>query len=493
MGVLYLSRIVGDNINDADFHIGKHIKYEIDQINNKITVVMTNEATNNRVAQTTVRSGKIVPVIDIKTKEVKEFFEKNSNVEVSIYKGRIIFTVKQVISTKIIQFKKKSYSIAMPVGTFAKAVGWDQTSIFDLFNLSSTENNCSEIKDELNNKVAKTLKLLSLFSGIGAFEKALTRQFISYEVVNYCEIDKFASKAYSIIHNIPESLNLWDVKNVSKTNFQEPIDAMTWGFPCTDLSSSGKQKGFIDEQGNLTRSGLYYEGIRIIREIKPKYSIIENVKALISSKFNKEFTMILDDLKDAGYNSYWTCYNASDFGVAQHRERVVIISVRKDIDTNTFSFSHTAEEPVRLKDCLETKNIDTSYYVKQSVLDKFKEKIVIKNKTRIITVGQVSSSNSQGGKVYSIYGVFPTLCACTHGYALGYIQVDNLIRQLMPIECARLMGFDDIDIYKCKKAKISDTQLYKMLGNSIVVYILESFSKKLFIDYRKDSEDYCLV
>jgi len=71
------------------------------------------------------------------------------------------------------------------------------------------------------------LKVLSLFSGIGAFEKALTRLDIDYEVVNYCEIDKYASWAYSVIHNIPEDKNLWDVRKVDTNKLPRDIDLMT--------------------------------------------------------------------------------------------------------------------------------------------------------------------------------------------------------------------------------------------------------------------------
>ena len=86
---------------------------------------------------------------------------------------------------------------------------------------------------------------------------------------------------------------------------------MTWGFPCVDISVAGRQKGFIDEDGNKTRSGMYYEGIRILREKKPALSIVENVKALTSKKFKNEFDMVLKDLDEAGYNTYWKILNAN--------------------------------------------------------------------------------------------------------------------------------------------------------------------------------------
>lgn len=79
------------------------------------------------------------------------------------------------------------------------------------------------------------IKLLSLFSGIGAFEKALENIGIDYQLVNYCEIDKFASKSYSLIHNVDESKNLKDVTKVDTSTLPNDIDLITYGFPCQDI------------------------------------------------------------------------------------------------------------------------------------------------------------------------------------------------------------------------------------------------------------------
>lgn len=82
------------------------------------------------------------------------------------------------------------------------------------------------------------MKLLSLFSGIGAFEKALDREHIDYELVNYCEIDKYASKAYAAVHGVSEDLNLKDVTKID-TSALKDVDLITYGFPCQDLSQAG--------------------------------------------------------------------------------------------------------------------------------------------------------------------------------------------------------------------------------------------------------------
>ena len=142
-------------------------------------------------------------------------------------------------------------------------------------------------------------KVLSLFSGIGAFEKALENIDEPFELVNYCEIDKYASKSYSLIHGVPEELNLVDVTKVDTSKLPNDISIVTYGFPCQDISISGKQKGFTNEDGSLTRSGLFFEALRIIEDTKPLIAIAENVKALVSKKFTKEFQIVLDSLEAA--------------------------------------------------------------------------------------------------------------------------------------------------------------------------------------------------
>ncbi len=123
------------------------------------------------------------------------------------------------------------------------------------------------------------LNVLSLFSGIGAFEKALDKLKIDYKLLNYCEIDKYAGKSYSLIHKVDESKNLKDVTKINALDITDRIDLITYGFPCQDISLAGKGKGFRDSDGNLTRSGLFFEASRIIDDYRPKFAIAENVKA----------------------------------------------------------------------------------------------------------------------------------------------------------------------------------------------------------------------
>lgn len=190
-----------------------------------------------------------------------------------------------------------------------------------------------------------------------------------WELVNFCEFDKYATKSYCAIHNVDESLNLGDITKVDETALDD-FNMMTWGFPCTDISVAGKQKGFIDEDGEKTRSGMYYEGIRILREKKPALSIIENVKNLTGKRFKNEFEMVLSDLDDAGYNTYYQVLNAKNYGVPQNRERVFIISIRKDLDNGKFKFPEPFDNGLRLKDLLEDE-VDEKFYISDEKVERF--------------------------------------------------------------------------------------------------------------------------
>lgn len=214
------------------------------------------------------------------------------------------------------------------------------------------------------------IKYLSLFSGIGAFEKAMQNLRIPYDLVGYCEIDKHASKSYSLIHHVPESKNFGDITKIDETKLPKDIDFISYGFPCQDISIAGNLKGFEDEEGNKTRSGLFFDALRIITHThtQPQFAIAENVKNLTSARFKKEFDIVLRSLEEAGYNNYWKVLDASDYGIPQHRERVFIVSIRKDVDHGLFRFPDSMELKTKMIDLLEDK-VDDKYFLSEAMWD----------------------------------------------------------------------------------------------------------------------------
>lgn len=412
---------------------------------------------------------------------------------------------------------------------------------------------------------------------------------------------------------------------------------MTWGFPCQDISIAGKMKGIKEGE---TRSGLYYEGYKILKEKLPKISIIENVKNLTCKRFKNEFESILKDLSDLGYTNYWQVLNAKDYGIPQNRERVFIISIRND--KGSFSFPKKIPLELKLKDILENV-VDEKYYLSDKAIGRLIKKnnkliktnenpeisscIIagyhkmdgrnnqyIADKNKVERIGGIYDDEihkRQAGGIYDTEGISPTLTTMfpggnkqpfilvkentKKGYAearvgdsINYSYANNLkkrgrvgkevsqtllttpniavlentdkliclnnkdkkwsiqdriydpegiyssvtasnfrsniaerkmfnsynnkeikdiaptqtancgnsyssaavlisedgksfmrIRKLTPLECWRLMGFDDDDFYKAKNVGISDTQLYRQAGNSIVVNVLEFILKEL--------------
>lgn len=120
------------------------------------------------------------------------------------------------------------------------------------------------------------------------------------------------------------------------------------------------------EDGSLTRSGLFFKALDVIKCVQPKIALAENVKALTSKKFTNEFKTVLDSLEKTGYNNYWKVLNAKDYGIPQNRERVFIVSIRKDIDHNIFEFPKPYSLEKRLKDFLEP-HVDEKYYLSEKM------------------------------------------------------------------------------------------------------------------------------
>jgi DNA (cytosine-5)-methyltransferase 1 len=254
------------------------------------------------------------------------------------------------------------------------------------------------------------MKVLSLFSGIGAFEKALTNLDIPYELTAFCEIDKYASKSYSAIHDVSESLNLGDITKVDEKQLPKDIDLITYGFPCQDISLAGKQKGLFNADGTQTRSGLFFEALRIIEETQPKVAIAENVKNLTSKKFALQFEIVLSSLEAAGYNNYWQVLNAKDYGVPQNRERVFIVSIRKDIDNGQFIFPAPIPLELKLKDILE-ETVEEKYYIRD-----FGTVTMANENYGVINEGVIGKAQDCIKRVYSCDYISPTISTCGGGH-----------------------------------------------------------------------------
>ena len=356
------------------------------------------------------------------------------------------------------------------------------------------------------------MNVLSLFDGISCGRIALERAGIEVNKYYSSEIDKYAIKAYEAIHG--SALNLGDISKIKVEDVPQH-DLFTYSFPCQDLSVAGKQAGL----GKGTRSGLLYECEKIIEYCRPKYLLLENVKNLVGKKFKPQFDEWLDYLESLGYTNYWKVLNAKDYGVPQNRERVFVVSILGDHEPYEFPDKMGLDKCIA--DVLEDE-VDEKYYLSEEIQNRFKitnqnKNIIGTTKPDFRTIGQRDlvydkngimgalvatdykqpkqiaeinnlgmldiKGNEQIRRVYGTDGISPALTTMQGGNRQPKILegLDYRIRKLTPRECFRLMGMNDCDIDKIQATGLSNTQQYKMAGNSIVVNVLEAIFKELFL------------
>jgi DNA (cytosine-5)-methyltransferase 1 len=147
---------------------------------------------------------------------------------------------------------------------------------------------------------------------------------IKYELINYCEFDKYAAKSFSLIHDEPENKNLGDITKVNEKELAD-FNMMVFGFPCQPFSQAGKMKGFEDERGNM-----FFEAYRILKEKLPKLFIFENVTGLLSNDKGKTIEIILTQLGKLQYEITMNLLNSKNFGIPQNRLRLFCIGRRID-------------------------------------------------------------------------------------------------------------------------------------------------------------------
>jgi len=155
----------------------------------------------------------------------------------------------------------------------------------------------------------------SLFSGIGGFDLGFEQA--GMKCAWQCEIDKQARSVLAA--HWPNTAIIEDVRNVG-TGTVEHVDLICGGFPCQDVSVAGKREGLAGE-----RSGLWFEFLRVLDELRPQWAVIENVPGLLSSNKGRDFATILQGLVKCGYGVSWRILDAQYFGVAQRRRRVFIV------------------------------------------------------------------------------------------------------------------------------------------------------------------------
>lgn len=228
-------------------------------------------------------------------------------------------------------------------------------------------------------KITKPIRLIELFAGVGSQSMALRDIGAKFEHYRVCEFDRFAIQSYNAIHgtSFPVSdIREWKGDDLGIVDTDKYDYIMTYSFPCTDISTAGKQMGMSKNSG--TRSGLLWEVERLLRETKelPQILLMENVTQVHSDKFINEFNDWCNFLKSIGYTDKWADLEATDYGVAQTRNRCFMISVLGKIN---YDFPKTIPLNTVLIDYLEP-YVDKKYYVTTDFAKKLVRDIVEQNR-----------------------------------------------------------------------------------------------------------------
>lgn len=243
------------------------------------------------------------------------------------------------------------------------------------------------------------IRLLELCAGYGS--QALALKNLGIDVYSeIAEFDKYASQAYMQLHG--ETKNYGDIYTIDETKLPH-FDMITYSTPCQDFSVAGKGKG--GDKGSGTRSSLLWECERIIRAVKPKYLLMENVKNLLSEKHRHNFNEWFKVLEGMGYTNYYKVLNAKDYGIPQNRERIFCVSI---LGGGQYLFPNPIPLDKRLKDMLEP-CVDEKYYLGADKVEELTTQIKEKEVSNTIRCG----GSLDGKHTWDI--VVEPLCAASRG------------------------------------------------------------------------------
>lgn len=316
---------------------------------------------------------------------------------------------------------------------------------------------------------------IDLFAGVGGIR--LGMQEAGGKCIYSSEWNSQAQKTYFTNYG---EMPFGDITKESTKNYiPDHFDVLCAGFPCQPFSISGKQRGFED-----TRGTLFFDICSIVSSKKPRVIFLENVKHLVHHDEGNTLKIILTKLKELGYNVSWRVLNGSDYGVPQNRERIIIVGC---LD-GKFDFEKVKRKPrTHLVDFLD-KNGDFEYLTpdEYTLLDNPKEQPAsglifagYRNKS-IRKAGvrpgteHLSRVHKQPNRIYSVYGIHPTLPSQESSGRFFILTEDNRVRKLTVNECWRIMGFPES--YK-KVSPLGDQ--YKQLGNSVCIPMIEAVADEI--------------
>lgn len=302
------------------------------------------------------------------------------------------------------------------------------------------------------------LKVVSLFCGCGGMDLGLLGGFSylgkeykenPFEIVYSIDIDEYCTKIYN--ENFSHKCIVKDVRDIKIDDLPQ-FDMLIGGFPCQSFSISAQNPprlGYKDERGML-----FFEMVKILKKRKPRFFIAENVKGILSANKGKAFPMIVNEFRDAGYHVLHKLLNASDYGVPQKRERVIIIGFLNEEDYRSFRFPSKIKNEERkvLGDVIiPEENENTSLFFSEKAVAGMlavREKM---NKGRVQNLNEPCNTISAHLAKVSLNSTDPVLF------------VDGRYRRFSTREAARIQSFPD----SFKLDSVSQNRQYRAIGNAV--------------------------
>lgn len=349
------------------------------------------------------------------------------------------------------------------------------------------------------------MRYLSLFSGIEAASEAWIP--LGWECVGVSEVNPFACRYLK--HHYPDVPNLGDITKITKEQVEAlgHIDVVVGGFPCTDLSIAGLRKGLLNEEGTATRSGLFFDAMRVAKWSGARFILVENVHGIFSSKKGADFASVVAEMAGLdhvevpkyGWGSEgvalgdnglleWCTLDAQWFGVAQRRRRMFALldtgdwqsrqpillereSLRGDTPPSRSEREEIAGEVTdgvgkcSIEGLIHSTSGDISYCLNAGGMGRCD----LESETMIYRTNAAGQIMNQGDIDAALNTFTDPTAQFLFSSAFG-------VRRLTPLEGERLQGFSD---NKTNIPRASDSARHKAIGNSFAVPVVRWIGKRL--------------
>ena len=293
-----------------------------------------------------------------------------------------------------------------------------------------------------------------MFAGIGGID--LGFQQAGCDIVWANEIDKYACKTYRLNFADADLVEA-DIKDVSTKDIPK-FDILTAGFPCQAFSSVGLLQGFDDPRGNL-----FFEVIRVVKDIKPRVVFLENVANLLKHDDGNTFKVIKGMLEELGYTVLYQVMNAKEYGnIPQQRNRIYIVAFKYKKNLAKFRFPEMIPLTRTAFDMFDKEKQDDKYYMdNHRMWDRMMEYMTERNRVYRFTDWGLSRGRE---------GICPTLLAAmgSRFERIPFFYDAYSVRLMTPRECARMQGFPESFIVP----ETNEKQVYKQIGNSVAVPVV---------------------